>query len=99
VLPLIDMTSLKKVEKRGRAETKSMPHTPVVYVKFVGTLPYIQSSTVKTRRIQCKCLCLYVEVNIANEDKKLQTPTEEHILHIYMPTVIRNDKIIFIQKM
>jgi hypothetical protein len=27
-------------------------------------------------RVQCKFLCLYVVVNIANEDKKLQTPAD-----------------------
>ena len=27
-------------------------------------------------RVQCKFLCLYVVVSIANEDKKLQTPAD-----------------------
>jgi hypothetical protein len=35
-----------------------------------------RSSTVKTGRVQCKFLCLYVVVNIANEHKKLQTPAD-----------------------
>jgi hypothetical protein len=39
------------------------------------------SSTVKTGRVQCKFLCLYVVVNIANEDKKLQTPADIILLY------------------
>jgi hypothetical protein len=35
-----------------------------------------RSLTVKTGRVQCKILCLYVVVNIANEDQKLQTPAD-----------------------
>ena len=44
--------------------------------KVCGHVIVIRSSTVKTGRVQCKLLCLYVVVSIANEDKKLQTPAD-----------------------
>jgi hypothetical protein len=45
------------------------------YVTFVGTIPF-PIIDCKTERVQCKFLCLYVVVNIANEDKQLQTPAD-----------------------
>ena len=42
---------------------------------YVGTLPF-PIIDYQTGRVQCKFLCLYVIVNIANEDKKLQTPAD-----------------------
>ena len=45
-----------------------------------------RSSTVKTRRVQCKFLCLYVVVNIANENKKLETPAD--IIPLYARKIL-----------
>ena len=36
----------------------------------------VSDHRLKTGSIQCKFLCLYVVVNIANEDTKLQTPAD-----------------------
>jgi hypothetical protein len=36
----------------------------------------VSDHRLKTERVQCKFLCLYVVVNIANEEKKLQTPAD-----------------------
>jgi hypothetical protein len=45
-----------------------------------------RSSTVKTGRVQCRFLCLYVVVNIANADKKLQTPAD--IIPLYARKIL-----------
>jgi hypothetical protein len=37
---------------------------------------HTKSCLVQNGRVQCKFLCLYVVVSIANEDKKLQTPAD-----------------------
>jgi hypothetical protein len=57
-------------------------HTTLYISKLFSTTSFLMVRVIdKTRRVQCKFLCLYVVVNIANEDKKLQTPA--NIIPLY----------------